>query len=124
MPFLEVFDFDATPDMRRTAAERMTQSLCSAYDIAPDIICTYFFNVDGDSYAHGAAYGKAARIKRLFIKVHAFARPVQLRRQAARMLTDAVAAAYGVPEDTVAIYFFDRARDEAAHAGVLSSESP
>jgi len=123
MPFLEVFDFDATPDVRRTAAERMTTSLCEAYDIAPDIVCIYFFGITDDSYAHGARYGQSAQTKRLFIKVHAFARTVQLRGQAARMLTDAVVQAYGVARDAVAIYFFDRARNEAAHAGVLASAS-
>ncbi|TKT69728.1 4-oxalocrotonate tautomerase [Aquamicrobium sp. LC103] len=59
-------------------------------------------------------------MKRIFVKVHAFRRSVDLRRTAARLLTDAFVAAYDVPPKSVVIYFFDREPDEAAHAGALA----
>lgn len=120
MPFLEIFDFEATPDERRKATKLMTESLCEAYGIAPDIISAYFFSIDENSYAHCGIYGYQSDIKRIFVKVHAFRRSVEHRRKAARMLTDAFAASYGVPEKSVAIYFLDRDPDEVSHAGMLA----
>lgn len=122
MPFLEVFDFDAAPETRRIAAREMTRSLCEAYGIDPDIVSAYFFDIAEDSYAHRGIYGQSSEIKRIFVKVHAFRRPVEARRKAARMLTDAFVAAYGVPEKAVVVYFFDRTPDEVSHAGVLADE--
>jgi len=120
MPFLEVFDFEATPDTRRIAAERMTKSLCEAYGIEPDIVSAYFFGIGEDGYAHRGIHGQSSEIKRIFVKVHAFRRSIDARRKAARMLTDAFSSAYDVPEKAVAIYFFDREPDEVAHAGILA----
>lgn len=120
MPFLEIFDFEATPDTRRNATKLMTQSLCEAYGITPDIISAYFFDIDENSYAHGGIHGYSTDIKRIFVKVHAFRRSVEHRRTAARMLTDAFVAAYGVPEKSVAIYFLDRDPGEVSHAGILA----
>jgi phenylpyruvate tautomerase PptA (4-oxalocrotonate tautomerase family) len=120
MPFLEIFDFEATPEERCEATELMTDSLCEAYDIAPEIVSAYFFDIDETSYAHRRTYGYSAEIKRIFVKVHAFRRPIELRRKAARMLTDALVAAYGVPDKAIAIYFFDRDPDEVSHAGLLA----
>jgi phenylpyruvate tautomerase PptA (4-oxalocrotonate tautomerase family) len=120
MPFLEIFDFDASRDKRRKAAEAMTASLCEAFGIEPDIVSAYFFNIDGESYAHRGIQGGSSEIKRMFVKVHAFRRPPEARRIAARLLTDAFVSAYGVPEKAVAIYFFDREPDEVSHAGCLA----
>ena len=38
-------------------------------------------------------------------------------------LTAPLAEAYGVPAATLAVYFFDRSRDEVAHGGQLSCDA-
>ncbi|CAN7453829.1 tautomerase family protein [Pararhizobium sp. LjRoot238] len=120
MPFLEIFDFDATPEVRKTATKLMTKSLCDAYSIAPEIVSAYFFTINEASYSHAGEFGYDAEIKRIFVKVHAFRRSVALRRTAAGSLTDAFVEAYGVPAKSVVIYFFDREPDEVSHAGELA----
>ena len=120
MPFLEVFDFEASPDTRRKATKAATKALCDSYDIAPEIISFYFFDIGKDSYAHNGNYGYGLEIKRIFVKLHAYRRTVELRRKAACLLTDAFAKAYEVPEKHIVIYFFDREPDEVSHSGVLT----
>jgi phenylpyruvate tautomerase PptA (4-oxalocrotonate tautomerase family) len=122
MPFFEIFDFRATPAQRKAATELLTAALCEAYAIKPDIISAYFIDVGDRSYGHEGFFDEEATENRVFIKVHAFRRPDQLRRVAARMLTQAVAAAYGTPTKAVAVYFFDRDPDQVAHDGVLASD--
>jgi len=122
MPFLEVFDFDASAKQRRQAAEAMTDSLCSAYGISPDIVSCYFLDVGGGSYAHDREFGEKAGEKRIFIKVHAYRRSLEQRRAAASSLTRAAADAYGAAEKSVVVYFLDREPDEVAHGGALSSD--
>lgn len=122
MPFLEIFDFEATRSERQNATELATQSLCETFEVTPDIISAYFFNIDDDSYAHCGIYTYASDTKRIFVKVHAFRRPLDTRRKAARKLTDALAKAYGVPEKNIAIYFFDQDMENVAHAGILASD--
>jgi hypothetical protein len=48
---------------------------------------------------------------------------VEERRRAALALTAPLADAYGVPAATLAVYFFDRSRDEVAHGGLLSCDA-
>ena len=120
MPFLEIFDFEATPETRRNATKLMTKSLCEAYDIPPEIVSAYFFAIDENGYGHSGNHGQNDEIKRIFVKVHAYRRPVEIRRRAARLLTDAFVASYGAAEKAVVIYFFDRDPDEVSHAGILA----
>jgi len=119
MPFVEVFDFSPTPQVRQTAAQRMTQALCEAWQIGPQTVAIYFVGMDAHSYAHGAQ-DATTRQQKMFVKVHAFRRTTTARSQAARGLTDALVDAYGITQDTIAIYFLERAPDEVAHAGVLA----
>ncbi|GGE41327.1 hypothetical protein GCM10007276_18400 [Agaricicola taiwanensis] len=122
MPFFEVFDFGATPQQRAAATRLMTKALCEAYDIKPDIISAYFLDIGPNSYGHEAIFGESAAEKRLFVKLHAFRRPDQMRRTAARSLTDALAKAYGAPSKSIAVYFFDRDPDQVSHDGILASD--
>ncbi len=59
--------------------------------------------------------------RRIFVKLHAIARTADLRRMAAEAVTRAAAQAYGVPEQAIVIYFFERAVSEIAHGGVLEA---
>lgn len=121
MPFFEVFDFGATPAVRKSAAELVTKSLCDAFDVPLETVSIYFFAIESMAYSHAGKFGHNVEIKRVFIKLHAFGRSEALRRTAAQSLTQAFATAYGVPPKAIVIYFFDRAPDEVSHAGVLAS---
>jgi hypothetical protein len=122
MPFLEVFDFAEQVEAREAAGRGMTEALCEAYGIKPDIVTCYFVGFSAEAYVNAGKIPDRSEDKRIFIKVHAFARSIDLRRVAARSMTDAAAAAYGVPASAIAIYFFDRAAEDVAHSGILASD--
>ena len=122
MPFLEIFDFTDEPEKREAAGHSMTEALCCAYGIKPDIVTCYFLSFGQQAYMHAGKSSRARAEKRIFVKVHAFQRSLDLRRKAARAMTDAAALAYGVDASTVAIYFFDRATEDVAHNGILACD--
>lgn len=125
MPFLEVNDFPGqdgrAPAARAEAARRMTEALAECWAIDPDIISCYFQSYSVDSYAHGGKMPPPDAKRRIFVKLHAVARSVEMRRRAAEVVTKAAAEAYGFAPKAVVVYFFERALDEIAHGGLLQS---
>lgn len=122
MPFLEVFHFDLSPTQRSRVAQGVTAGLATAFEISPDIISTYFINFPADAYAHAGVLPASRDNQRIFIKIHAFQRPVSRRRAASVAITAAVSAAAGTAPANIAIYFMPRDGDEVAHAGRLFSD--
>lgn len=57
------------------------------------------------------------------IYVYGFERPVEEKRQIVKGITDATCEAYDVPPETVTVYIFDVPRENAAHGGVLVSDT-
>ena len=57
------------------------------------------------------------------INVYGFERPVEKKRQIVKGITDATCKAYNVPPETVTVYIFDVPRENAAHGGVLVSDT-
>jgi 4-oxalocrotonate tautomerase len=57
------------------------------------------------------------------IYVYGFERPVEKKRQIVKGITDATCAAYDVPPETVTVYLFDVPKENAAHGGVLVSDT-
>ncbi|MEC5293114.1 MULTISPECIES: tautomerase family protein [unclassified Aurantimonas] len=121
MPFLEVYDFDENPNCRKAATERMTAALSEAYGIAPDIISIYFISIPTNNYGHCGQLPASIANQRIFVKVNAFRRDDNMRRNAAKLLSNSVEEAYGVPGSSVAVYFFDRDPGQVSHAGLLAS---
>lgn len=121
MPFIEIIDRDATQEIREVATKDMTDGLCQAFDIKPEIVTCYYFSTPDYSYGHAGKYGENAENFRVFIKVHAFPRPQNAKETAARAITEAAVRAYGVTAKNVIVYFFDRAPSDAFHAGVASA---
>lgn len=123
MPFLEVNDFPGphggAPAGRAEAARRMTEALAESWRIDPAIISCYFQLFPADAYAHAGTMPAPEDARRVFIKLHAIARTADLRRAAAQAVTRAAADAYGLPEQAIVIYFFERAVSEIAHGGIL-----
>lgn len=120
MPFLEVFDFEAPPTVRKAASERATEALCEAFDVGPETVSIYFFAIAPEAYAHAGKFGQTAESKRIFVKIHAYSRNRAQRSAAAEKVTQALAAAYRTTPKAVVIYFFERATHEVSHAGVLA----
>ncbi|PTW44522.1 hypothetical protein [Rhodovulum kholense] len=121
MPFIEVFDRGASEQTRVLATSSMTDGLCTAFGIKPEIVTVYYFSVPENSYAHAGKYGENAEVFRIFVKVHAFPRPQDAKAAAARALTDGLCAAYGAQPKEVIVYFFDRKPEDAFHAGIASA---
>ena len=57
------------------------------------------------------------------VYVYAFERPIEKKREIVKSITDATCKAYGVPPEAVIVYIFDVPKENAAHAGILVSDS-
>jgi 4-oxalocrotonate tautomerase len=57
------------------------------------------------------------------IHVYGFERPVEKKRQIVKSITEATCAAYDVPPEIVTVYLFDVPKANAAHGGVLVSDT-
>lgn len=121
MPFIEVFDRDATQETRALATADMTDGLCEAFGIKPEIVTVYYFSIPENSYGHAGKYGEDAETFRIFVKVHAFPRAQEAKAAAARSITEGLRRAYGVQPKGVIVYFCDRNPEDAFHAGVASA---
>ncbi|WP_172329588.1 hypothetical protein [Mangrovicoccus sp. HB161399] len=117
MPFIEVTDSGPDQEKRAVAASGMTDGLCQAFGIKPEIVTVYYNSAPCYSYAHAGIFGENAEIFRIFIKVHAFPRDAAMKAEAARAITDAAVAAYGAAPKEVIVYFFDTLPSDAFHAG-------
>lgn len=124
MPFIEVFDFDATSAQREVATKLLTEGLCMAYDISPSIVSIYFFDVSARGYGHAGQFYDKASVNRIFVKIHAFMRTEADRMVAAARITEATMQAYNTASPKqVVVYFLDRDPSEVSHGGVLESKS-
>lgn len=118
MPFIEITDSGAGRETREIATKTMTDGLCAAFAIKPEIVTCYYISAPDNSYGHAGKHGKSAEPFRIFIKIHAFPRAPAAKAEAARLITDAAARAYGADPRNIIIYFMDRAPEDAFHGGV------
>ncbi|PJX25277.1 hypothetical protein CAP48_04230 [Advenella sp. S44] len=124
MPFIEVFDFEATSAQREVATELLTESLCMAYDISRSIVSIYFFDVSARGYGHAGRFHDKASVNRIFIKIHAFMRTETDRMVAAARITEATMLAYDTTSPKqIVVYFLDRDPSEVSHGGILESKN-
>ena len=119
MPFLDITVFEHSIDQRSALSEKLTLALTNAWSISADIVTLYFQVLRDHDCAHAGAL-VPSRDARVFVKVHAFPRPVHLKRHAADGMTRAIAEALDLPLKSIAIYFLDRERHDVSHAGVLA----
>lgn len=122
MPYIEVYDFDADTAQRTEATRAITDSLALTYEISASIITVFFHSVTPQNYGHEGFFGDKAAPGRIFIKLHAYPRSDQMRRNAAVRITASVAAAYGASPACIALYFLERQTNEVAHAGRLACD--
>ncbi|MFG1265055.1 hypothetical protein [Xanthobacter aminoxidans] len=119
MPFLEINDFSKDLSVRSRVVAKATAAVCDVYAVSEEIVSVYFIGFDQNSYGHAGKFPADADKMRIFIKLHAYPRGWDLRKELAQRLTTEVSALYGVPASKVAIYFFDRNPNEVSHGGAL-----
>jgi phenylpyruvate tautomerase PptA (4-oxalocrotonate tautomerase family) len=130
MPYLEIVARRerVLDDARLSTFVRdATQCVSSVFDVDSNSITLFFLRLDDHAYAHDGVLATHlpeddSRAQRVFVKVHAYARPVELRRALAAALTPLLAGYFEAPPDRVAVYFFERSADEVAHGGKLSAD--
>jgi phenylpyruvate tautomerase PptA (4-oxalocrotonate tautomerase family) len=131
MPYLEIFGRRerASDDARLSDFVReATQCVSAIFNVDSTAITLFFVRLDDDAYAHDGVLATHlpsgdSRAQRVFVKVHAYARSVEVRRALAATLTPLIAAYFDVPAERVAVYFFERSADEVAHGGRLAVDS-
>jgi phenylpyruvate tautomerase PptA (4-oxalocrotonate tautomerase family) len=122
MPFVEIHDVGASATQRMETARAVTAAVVESYGVSPATVDVAFHGHATGAYARAGEMPAAPDVRRTFVALHAFARPLEQRRKLARDLTAAVAGGLGVNEASVVIYFLERRRDEAAHGGILASD--
>ncbi len=120
MPFVEILAPPRGPRVRAATARAVTDAVVTGFEAAPETVTIYTLGISPGDYAHAGETGDAGQGQRIFVKIHAFRRSVAQRAAVAASVTGAVATAYGVGADLVAVYFLDRAPDEVAHGGRLA----
>ena len=120
MPLLQIHDVERSSVERQRAARLVTEAVVRAYDIDAATVDIVFNAHTDTTYAWSGALPAPVEAQRTFVTVHAFPRPLDHRREAARLITAALAGSFDVKSETIVIYFLDLARDQAAHGGVLA----
>jgi phenylpyruvate tautomerase PptA (4-oxalocrotonate tautomerase family) len=123
MPFIEILAPPIPAERRQEVATAVTDGICRSFSVGPETVTLYFLDIPPDAYAHAGTMGALPEEQRIFVKVHAYRRGTAERRAAAAAVTAPLAAIYGMQAAALAVYFFDRAKDEVAHAGLLSSDA-
>lgn len=121
MPFIEITDAGNSNKIRKIATRSITEALCEAYEISPEIVTCYYQAAPKDSYGHAGNFGNDAEYFRIFVKLHAFPRPQQAKEKAAKLITEALSRTYDTDPKHVALYFMDRNPSDAFHAGLASA---
>ncbi len=123
MPYVELLAPPLPAGRRQQVATAVTDGICRAFSVGPETVTLFFLDIAPEAYAHAGLMGALPQEQRILVKVHAYRRSIPERRAAAAALTAPLAALYGAPVAALAVYFFDRAKDEVAHAGLLSSDA-
>ncbi|WP_043829394.1 hypothetical protein [Muricoccus aerilatus] len=123
MPYIEILAPPLPVERRQQVATAVTDGICRSFSVGPETVTLYFLDIAPSAYAHAGMMGPATGEQRIFVKVHAYRRSIPARREAAAALTAPLATLYGTTAKALAVYFFDRAKDEVAHAGFLSSDA-
>jgi phenylpyruvate tautomerase PptA (4-oxalocrotonate tautomerase family) len=123
MPYVEILAPPIPADRRQKVAIVVTDGICRAFSVGPETVTIYFLDVAPGAYAHAGLMGGLPEEQRVLVKVHAYRRSIAERRCAAAAVSAPLAEIYNTTPRTLAVYFFDRAKDEVAHAGLLSSDA-
>lgn len=122
MPYVEILAPPLQSDAKAQLARAVTDGLTSAFDVGPQTVTLFFLPIAAGDYAHAGELGAQGVRQRILLKVHAYRRSIDARRAAAVALTRATSTAFGAEGSDIAVYFFDREKDEVAHDSRLASD--
>jgi phenylpyruvate tautomerase PptA (4-oxalocrotonate tautomerase family) len=122
MPYVEILAPPVPSNAKAQLARAITDGLTSAFDVSPRMVTLFFLPIAASDYAHAGELGTQGGRQRILLKVHAFRRSTSARRVAAAALTKATCMACNADGADIAVYFFDREKDEVAHDSRLTSD--
>jgi len=53
MPVIHVYGFERPVEKKREIVQGITEATCKAYDVPPEIVTVYLFDVPKENAAHG-----------------------------------------------------------------------
>jgi phenylpyruvate tautomerase PptA (4-oxalocrotonate tautomerase family) len=125
MPYIEVLSsVDASNQARQALVATLTQAITTSFNVPPSAVTVFFQPVAPLHYGYRGELGYLDGPSRVFIKLHAYRRTMELRRAVAMSISVAAARCFGTTLSEVSIYFLEREFDEVTHDGVLVSDGP
>jgi phenylpyruvate tautomerase PptA (4-oxalocrotonate tautomerase family) len=122
MPYVEILAPQAGKEQKLAASRAVTDALVSAFAVEPATVTLYFIPLGAGDFAHAGSLAPGEELQRIFVKIHAYRRSLTERRAAAEAVTSGIAKAFQTAKSAIAVYFFDRERDEVAHGGRMSCD--
>lgn len=120
MPYVEILSsVDAEPPAKQELVSAVTDAIAREFNVPSTAVTIFFLPVTPANYGYRGELGHAVDGPRVFIKIHAYKRPVDPRRAVAMPISQAASACFGAPLKHVSIYFFERTFDEVVHDGHL-----
>ena len=123
MPFLLVHSLPCSPEQKKNLIKKLTEAICSIYQIKPDIVTVYISEFANENYGHAGRMGPETPEKRVFIQVHAFERPLEKKRALVKRIAETLSGACGISIADVAVYIFDSDEQNVSHGGVLFADA-
>ncbi|MDP6786951.1 MAG: tautomerase family protein, partial [Rhodospirillales bacterium] len=63
MPIIHVYAFERSLEQKREIAQGITEVTCKAYDVPPEIVTVYIFDVPKENAAHAGVLASEAEGK-------------------------------------------------------------
>jgi 4-oxalocrotonate tautomerase len=63
MPIIHVYAFERSLEQKREIVQGITEVTCKAYDVPPEIVTVYIFDVPKENAAHGGVLASEAEDK-------------------------------------------------------------
>ena len=123
MPFLLVHSLPISSEQKKVLIKELTEAICIAYEIKPDIVTIYISEFSNENYGHGGFTGLESQEKRVFIEVHAFERPLEKKRSLVKHIAEAVSGVFGISIADVAVYILESDKQNASLGDVLFADS-
>ena len=119
MPFLLVHSLPIYSEQKKILIKELTEAICFAYEIKPDIVTIYISEFANENYGHGGHTGLEGIEKRVFIQVHAFERSLEKKRSLVKHIAQTVSGVIGISITDVAVYILESEQQNASQGDVL-----
>ncbi len=123
MPFLLVHSLPIPSEQKKILIKELTEAICFAYEIKPDIVTIYILEFTNENYGHGGLVGLEGQEKRVFIQVHAFERSLEKKRSLVKHIAETVSGVFGISIEDVAVYILESEKQNVSEGDVLYADS-